>query len=301
MAPTGEYSITAEEANSFLDNVLQMKSTEQWIKANKVAFLEEFIQSMEHHIPFQTISGIAIPDGKRRVPSAADIKADIVSKLGGVCYQINIFCWMLLRALEFDAQLVPSDGLYLQDNHVGIVINGLTGQSSKHFLEVGSSYPSRRLIPLDFEDCSPEYSDSYMKYRFVRREKGTIIFQHEINTVSSLACKYPELIEGEWFSFLFYHTRQSVSVSHFDNRMTKTFTEVGDLNVLTSLRCTAYPNGRLVCIKDSKLMLEDEEHQVQCSYFRSRDEFLQAFQRYFPQFSESMIRAAMKNVQFKLR
>ncbi|XP_063970455.1 uncharacterized protein LOC135157713 [Lytechinus pictus] len=299
MAPTDEHYITAEEAFSFLDNVLHMESAETRIRGDKIIFLGEFIQSMQHYIPFQTITGIAIPDGKRRLPPAADIKADIVSKLGGVCYQINVFCWMLLRALEFDAQLVTSDGFRLKDAHVGVVINGLTGKSSKHLLEVGSSYPSRRLIPLDFEDYSPEYSDSFLKYRFVRQGKGTIIFQHKLNTVSSLARKFPEYIEGEWFSFLSYYTEHYVSIPYFNTPMTNIMTVVNEEDfVLTSLRCTAYPNGRLVCIKDSKLMLEDEGQQVQYSLFRSRDEFLEAFQLYFPQFPESMIKAAMNNVRF---
>nr|XP_054768233.1 uncharacterized protein LOC129275772 [Lytechinus pictus] len=301
MATDDEYNITAEEAFRFMHDVLQMEGTETWIKANKVFFLGEFIKCMHYHIPFQTISGIAIPDGKRRLPSAADIKTDIFSKLGGLCYQINLFCWMLLRALVFDARLLTSDVFGQKDYHIGVIINGLTGNGSKHLLEVGSSYPSRRLIPLNFEHCSPEYSDSYMKYRFVRQGEGTVIFQHKINTVSSLARKHPGFIEGEWFSFIFYNTERSVSVSHFNTAMTSIMTVVNEDDfALTSLRCTAYPNGRLVCIKDSKLMLEDEGQEVQYSHFRSRDEFLEAFQRYFPQFTESMIRAAMKNIQFKL-
>ncbi|XP_041480215.1 uncharacterized protein LOC121427740 [Lytechinus variegatus] len=301
MATDDEYNITADEAFHFLHDVLQMECTETWINANKVFFLGEFIKGMHYHIPFQTISGIAIPDGKRQLPSAADIKTDIFSKLGGICYQINLFCWMLLRALGFDTRLLTSDVFGQKDYHIGVIINGLTGNGSKHLLEVGSSYPSRRLIPLDFENCSPEYFDSYMKYRFIRRGEGTVIFQHKVNTVSSLARKHPEYIEGEWFSFIFYNTERYVSVSHFNTAMTSIMTVVNEDDfALTSLRCTAYPNGRLVCIKDSKLMLEDEGQEVQYSHFRSRDEFLEAFQRYFPQFTQSMIRAAMKNIQFKL-
>ncbi|XP_063955217.1 uncharacterized protein LOC129261313 [Lytechinus pictus] len=302
MASTDEYKITKEEAFHFLDNVLQIESAEMKLKANKVKFLEDVIKAMHHHIPYQTIKRIAMPDEERRLPTAAGIKSDITSKLGGLCYQLQIFSWMLLRALNFDAHLVPMDGMRRENIHVGIVLKDLTCQGSKHLFEVGTSLPTHRLVPLHFDQGSPEYNDSCMTYRFIHDQNGTFIFQPRVSSVSSLATKYPELIDGKWFSFGFIHTEQTVLVSHFDSAtyMRKLFTNVDELFCFIGLLCVSYPNGRLVSIKNSKLTLVDEANQMQHFQFRSDDDFLEAFQRYFPQYPESMIRAAMKNAQFKL-
>lgn len=300
MATTDDYKITEEEAFCFLRDVLQIESAETKLQANKVTFLDEFIKAMEHHIPYQTITGIATPEGNRRLPTAADIKTDIISKVGGLCYQIQIFCWMLLRALEFDVHLAPGDGFHKKNIHVGVVLNGLTYQGSKHLLEVGLGHPTFQLIPLNFEHSSPEYCDSYMRYRYVHQGEGTIIFQPSADTVPLVACQFPEFINDGWFSFISIHTDQSVGVSHFDGAMMNIFIVDTEEYFLASLRCVAYPNGRLVCIKDSKLRLEDEARQMQVSHFRSNNEFIEAFARYFPQFPEDMIKAAMENIQFKL-
>nr|XP_054755352.1 uncharacterized protein LOC129261313 [Lytechinus pictus] len=296
MASTDEYKITKEEAFHFLDNVLQIESAEMKLKANKVKFLEDVIKAMHHHIPYQTIKRIAMPDEERRLPTAAGIKSDITSKLGGLCYQLQIFSWMLLRALNFDAHLVPMDGMRRENIHVGIVLKDLTCQGSKHLFEVGTSLPTHRLVPLHFDQGSPEYNDSCMTYRFIHDQNGTFILQPRVSS---------ELIDGKWFSFGFIHTEQTVLVSHFDSAtyMRKLFTNVDELFCfigLLCMLCVSYPNGRLVSIKNSKLTLVDEANQMQHFQFRSDDDFLEAFQRYFPQYPESMIRAAMKNAQFKL-
>lgn len=86
------------------------------------------------------------------------------------------------------------------------------------------------------------------------------------------------------------------------NRTTTAFYIVvnPDVPFQTSLRCLAFPDDRFVCIKHTTLLKEGEEGRVQKSYFRLLDEILSAFQRYFPQFPEVMIPAAMsdENVSF---
>lgn len=87
---------------------------------------------------------------------------------------------------------------------------------------------------------------------------------------------------------------------YFDDTTTAFYTVVNpDVPFLTSLRCLAFPDDRFVCIKDTTLLKEGEEGRVQKSYFRSRDEILSAFQRYFPQFPESMIIAATSDLNMK--
>lgn len=295
MASPNEYSITREEALCFLRDALQMDSVDTKLKTDKIAFLAELIKAIGHHIPYQTVTGLSTPHEDRRLPTATDIKKDLTSKVGGLCYQLNVFGWMLLRALGFDALLVVGDCLTYKGIHIVVIINNVTEQGSRHIFDVGMGFPILQLIPLDFEQESPEYSDSYMRYRFVRQGDEVLIFQLSVDTNPSEVATHREYIQDGWISFMFIHLDQPVSVPF--SPMTRVFTDV-DLGLffLASLRCLAYPNGRMVCIQDSKLLLEDEEHRVQVSRFTSRDDIVEAFARYFPQFPEDMVNTAIEDV-----
>ncbi|XP_054773256.2 uncharacterized protein LOC129281342 [Lytechinus pictus] len=296
----GDYTMTREEALSFLRDVLMIESAVSKLQSDKPIFLDELITAMGHHIPYQTVKGIATHPDNRILPTASDIKRDITSKVGGLCYQLNIFCWMLLRALDFDAFLVSGDYMHYKDQHVVIIIDSLTGNGSKHFFDVGLGYPTLQLIPLDFEQESPVYFDSYMRYRFVRQGTKVLTLQLSVETNPAQAYHVkPEYICDGWISFIFIYVDHPVTISHFNNSMTDIFTVADPENCyLTSLRCLTYPNGRLTCIKDSKLLLKDEEHRVQVTRFRSRDEVLAAFVRYFPQLPVDMVKTAIKDFEF---
>ncbi|XP_041472346.1 uncharacterized protein LOC121421645 [Lytechinus variegatus] len=299
MASANDYKITREEALSFLQDVLNLESALSKLKTDKIAFLNEFFKAFSHHVPYQTVKALSTPPDARSLPTSADIKKSVTSKEGGLCYQLNLFAWMLLCALEFEAHLVSGDCLVYTDIHVVVIIDNILKKGSRHIFDVGMGFPILRLVPLDFEHQSPVYTDSNTRYRFVR-QGHVIIYQLCKETHQSEAISHREYIQDGWISFIRIHVDQSVPVSHFDNRMTKVFTEIDpDLYFLTSLRCLAFPNGRLVCIKDVKLLLEDEDRQVQVTRFRSRDEVLDAFSRHFPQFPSVMVNGAMDNVNMQ--
>ena len=294
------FTITSEEAFSLLADVLCIPEPEKKLEVNRVAFFGEFMKAMYHHIPWQTISILSTPPQERHLPTPAEIRNDIPTKIGGLCYTRDVFAIGLQRALGYDVILVPSTFLTNKDSHIVLIAENLTGPGSKHLADVGLSVPSFRPIPLDFEETSPEYQDSYLRYRFVRRGDD-VIRQHSFETdPTGYGKDLKDSKEDGWFSYITIHVKRPVDVAHFTPTVGRAYTNVkSGLNILYTIHCCAYPNGRLVYIKNTTFMIQDEEGRVQKSYLRSRDEMVAAFARHFPQIPEKMIQAAIddENVQ----
>ena len=209
--------------------------------------------------------------------------------------------FMLLRALGFRVSLVPSDeqkkSQYMRDAHIVLLAHDVAFKGSAHLVDFGAGYPTFHAIPLDSEHASPEYKDSYLCYRFIR-QGDIIVRQHTTETDPACA---KDCTEDGWFSFYFIYVNKPVDVSYFSKTITPIYTDIhSGLPFLVSLRCFAFPNGRFVCIKDTTLLLENTDGRVVKSYFKSRDEILAAFARYFPQFPEEMINDAMNDENVKL-
>ena len=295
------FRITIDEAFSFLTNVLCVTEPERKLKANQEAFVGDILRAMYHHIPWQTVKNLATPRSERHLPTLAEVKEDVISKLGGRCYTFNVYGMMLLRALGYEVSLVPATVINLVDCHTLLTISNLTNPGSKHMVDFGAGSPSFRPIPLDFEEMSPEYTDSFLRYRFVRQGE-TIIRQHTIESDPAHAGAFKDFaVDDKWFSFFFIHADRPVTAAHFTNIISHFYTDPNHPSGFSlGMYCYSYPNGRLVSIKDTTLLLEDEEGRVQKSYFRSRKEILAAFARYFPQVPHTMIEAAMADGNIKL-
>ena len=83
--------ITTDEAFSFLTNVLCILEPEKKLEANREAFVGDILKAMYHHIPWQTVKNLATPVNERHLPTLAEIKEDVMSKIGGRCYTFNLF------------------------------------------------------------------------------------------------------------------------------------------------------------------------------------------------------------------
>ena len=293
-------SISTDDAFSFLSDVLCISEPGKKLKANRVLFVGDILRAMYHHIPWQTVQNLATPCSERHLPTPAEIKDDVNKKIGGFCYTFNIFGLMLLRALGFKVALVPATVINIVV-HLLLIVKNLTSPGSKHMVDFGAGSPSFRPIPLDFEEISPEYTDSFLRYRFVR-QGDDVIRQHNIQSdpgntmISKLVA-----VDDEWFSFYFIHASRHVTVEHFTSTISGFYTNPDHPSgFLSNMYCYAYPNGRLVRIKNTTLLLEGENGHVQKSYFRSREEILAAFASYFPQIPRRMIEAAMADKNVKL-
>ena len=292
--------LSIEEAFSFLSNVLCISEPEKKLKGNRLSLLAEIQRAMFYHIPYQTLRSLSTPHEERHLPTPVEIKEDVFNKIGGRCYTLNIFGMMLLRALGYDLTLVPSTVMTHEDTHAVLIVNDLIYPGSKHLVDFGSASPTFHPIPLDFEEISPEYTDSHLRYRFVRQGE-TIVRQHRAETDPRHVSLLKEFTTDGWMSFFFIHIDRSVNAAHFASTVSKLYTDADSgFPFLITMYCSAYPNGRLVYIKNTTLLLEDGEGRVQKSYLRSRGDLVAAYARYFPQFPEMMVRAAIDDENIKL-
>ncbi|XP_071501060.1 uncharacterized protein [Diadema antillarum] len=289
--------MTMEEALWFISDVLDVTSPESRLKADRPTFLQDLIDAWKQHIPFQSVSAIAVPQQQRHLPSFEEIKKDVFAKIGGLCYVHNVFFYVFMQTLGYNVTLVTCD-ISFADSHVIIMAHNLTSEGSMHMVDVGSGYPTFTAVPCDFERESPEYHDSFLRYRFVR-DGDLIIRQHHADT-DPRAALWPDRVKDGWYSFIYIHYKEPKKISYFDAVMTRIYTTVlPSPPYLSSPRCMTWPNRRLVCIKDATLLQEIEKGHVQKSYFRSPDEILTAFAKHFPDFPADMVKATWADEHVK--
>ncbi|XP_071507520.1 uncharacterized protein [Diadema antillarum] len=298
---TIESVMTSEEGFRFVRDILGVTSPEDKMTSDPKGLLDDVLYSWQQHIPYQTIRSIATPNKERHRPTLLEIKHDIWAKYGGRCYHSNVGCFMVIKALGYQATLVPGDVLGLKSVHVVIIVYNLSGKGSKHMADVGTGgWPTFQLIPLDFEKESPEYHESFVIYKLVRQ--GNLILRlHNAESDPVGAAGFKKTLKDGWYTYAEIHHEMPVDVSHFDDVMSMLYTEVSEKNpLLSSLWCIAFPNRRLLSIRNTTLLIENEEGQVEKTYFRSREEMIATFVRFFPQYSEDTLNAAMNHENIKL-
>ena len=291
---SGEFSLTTNEAMSFLRQVLGMSSPEHRLQTNRESFLADLVRSFHDHLHWQSFSLFSTPSHERHIPTAAELKRNMFAGLGGVCYDLAFFGLMLLRALGFQAELLSCGFLDLKDLHACTLVKDLTKEGSRHLIDFGNAYPSWRVFPLDFQKSSPEYHDSFLRYRFVL-EDGVLIRQHRVETDPEWGPHFKDHTKDGWYNFFYIHVNNAVDVSYFHEAMETIYSLTCELAAMKSPMLFSYSGGRLLAIRGSTLMIEDEGGVVRKTYFRSIEEITEAFSKHFPQFSLEMIKAALKN------
>ncbi|XP_072179006.1 uncharacterized protein [Diadema setosum] len=277
-----------------------MASPENKMEVDPKALLHELVLAWQHHVPFQTITSIATPHEDRHVPTMPEIKDDILKKMGGCCYQNNVGCYEILRALGFDVSLIACD-IKNRNNHPVPIVNNISHPGSQHLVDVGTSgYPTFLPVPLDFDKESPEFHHSYLVYKFVR-EGDTIIRLHRADCDPAGAQRFG--VKDGWYPFMVIHHKNPVEAAHFKVTMEKIYIKVlPSPPFLISPRVSAFPDGRFVCINNTTLLLESEEDpgKVQKTYLKSLDELLDTYARFFPQLPRQLVQTALADANVHL-
>ncbi|XP_071508752.1 uncharacterized protein [Diadema antillarum] len=293
--------MTSEEGFRFLRDVLGVASPEDKMTSDPKGLLDDVVCHWRQVIPYQTIHSVATPNKDRRRPTLLEIKNDIWAKHGGRCYHNNVGCYVVIKALGYQATLVPGDVLETKSCHVVIMVFNLSGEGSKHMLDVGTgNFPTFQLIALDFERESPEYHESFLIYKLVRQ--GDLILRlHNAESDPVGAACFEKTLQDGWYTYVEIHHEMPVRVSYFDYVMSMLYTEISEENpLLSNVWCIAFPNRRLLAIRNTTLLVENEEGHVEKTFFRSREEMIETFARFFPQFSEDVLNAAMDDENIKL-
>lgn len=107
-------------------------------------------------------------------PTIEEIKADILSGKGGLCYSMNVFIKLLLEALGYSVAHLTSDVNQHSNNHLLTIAYNLKVPGDRYLVDV-AGFPTFVPVPLDFKVESPVYFFSFLRYKFLHRD-GKVIW-----------------------------------------------------------------------------------------------------------------------------
>lgn len=286
--------LSKEEAIQFITDVLGISDPEKKLQEDHVTFLNEIIMAIHCSVPFQNITLLIQDVADQHVPTVEEIKADLMGKKGGLCYTIGVFGTYLLQALGYDAYLCAgSITIFDSNNHVICIVRNLTNPRSLHMVDAWSGWPTFEAVPLDFQDESPIYNFSFLKFKFVR--KGTFIQRYHRNEES-----YPFHTDQHfngWRKVCEFDMAIPRDISSFAQPMSRVYKQPGDLSpFLVSFRAITYKDLKLIAIRDDMLLLEKDDHKVESTKLQSRKEVCEAVGKYFPQFTAEDVMKALDSV-----
>ena len=262
--------LSQAEALSFLSDVLRLCGAERKLREKKYDLLCEILRAFHEVVPFQSLTLVAEPFSDRHKPTLTEVVTEVLSGRGGLCYTLNIFMKFLLEALDYDVYLVNSTVNLTKPNDHVITIACIHGE--KYLVEVGCGYPTFKPIPLNFKEESPAYENSFIKYKFKWVSKEEVERQH----LFYAPC-------ATWRRFNSFNITPK-SLQDIDKPMNEaySYTSKNALLFHTILRAVKFTSGKAVCIRDMKLLKEDDAHILQETKLSSESEFLETVKEHFP-------------------
>lgn len=158
-----------ERAEVFVTEVLHLPHPDRLFQKDKLGLLSQIVVTFQAVIPFQNFSLMAVPLSKRRVPTMETNIKEVEAGRGGLCYTLNTFMKLLLEALGYTVHHVLSTVKY-PDNHIITMVYDIVFPGDKYLIEVGVGSPTFRPIPINFENESPVYEDSFVKYKYAWKD-----------------------------------------------------------------------------------------------------------------------------------
>ena len=282
--------LTKSEAVEFVAKKLKVEFSEDRFEENKLELLNEIIKAFFRVIPFHNITLLCLEKNARRAPLPTEIRDAMLSTWGGLCFVNNAGFKFILEALGFDVSLVGAEVTH-PNNHAIILA---TIDNIQYLVDVGCGYPAFNAIPLNFEDESPVYSQSFSTYKFVRKG-DTIERLHLRNTEKHMIAGNPKYDKqaDTWIRFYDFKI-EPVSLSFFDGPMNDVYTVPGTSPFLISLRVVTFENNRCIAIRDTSLLTEGDDNVLHEEKLGSLDEIKAAILKLCPQISSDAVDKALK-------
>jgi hypothetical protein len=95
MKPRQTPLLTRDEAMLYLHDELHVDTST--MRTHPIAFITLVTSALHRTVPFQSFSLLLLPRAFRRLPLHAQIKRDVLARVGGCCYVLNVWLRELLR------------------------------------------------------------------------------------------------------------------------------------------------------------------------------------------------------------
>ncbi|XP_071953231.1 uncharacterized protein [Antedon mediterranea] len=284
--------LSIKEALGFLEDNLRITEVENKLKENRPELLKELLYNFIHVAPFQSIRTLSTKPDDRHLPSFQEIKEDIFDGKGGLCYALNQFIKELLNVLNYDVYYAQMAILDVDKSHVMVMVRNLIKPGDLHLVDVGMGHGSSDPIPLDFKEESPVYHIGFLYLKFVR-EDNVIIRYHKHDK----KYEFPVNIDSKAWHVFGRITITPQDLDVFKPIMRDIYTVPGAFGTspfLTELRCVIFEKGKIVAIKDTVLLVENDEHQLEVQEMTTHAQIISKVLKHFPSFSREMIEDALQ-------
>ena len=285
--------LSLEEAENFAVEVLKVPYSAERVKNDSISLLNELIRAFHATIPFQDLILISKPLKERRIPTIEQVKEDVLSGRGGLCYTLNTFMKYFLEALGYGAHHVASTVVKVGDH----IMTRVDIARDKFIVDVGCGYPTFEAIPVNFEKESPFYKHSFVEYKFVRLKEGdggNVFGRRHRSTKHGNEFKRKTDEDGCWQFYQVDLTPRSLDF-FIESAMTTVYTTPGYTPLHDSLRVVVFPvKGGMYGFNDKTQLVENDSGKLDSKELTS-DEVIQAVATRFPMLTEA-VKTAVANL-----
>lgn len=269
--------LSHQEALDFVSDVLKISISNK----GNLELLNQLIQSFHETIPFQSVTLQAKPVQERGMPTLEEVKAEIMSKRGGLCYTVNTFMKYLLEELGFKVYHAKCSKKIDYDHIATIaIVAGL-----RYLVDVGSGYPTLEAIPIDFENESQIYLHSFLEYKFIKEEGSSdkVLRLHKKGDFRQSSARSSCTDDPSWrIACIIDPTPRGISF--FEKQMSMIYSSPDCLILHTSLRIIQFPNKQAIILRDKQLYVEDSDThelvlQEECT---TQDDTIKKIKQLFP-------------------
>ncbi|KAH9502778.1 hypothetical protein Btru_069763 [Bulinus truncatus] len=299
---------TKEEAFDFLKNILDVKEAEMRLSTDRKGLLDNIVTNMQTRLLFNNMRLLSDPPESRHRPTFEEIKLDLKNGIGGLCYNLNVAAYYLIKAIGYDAVLAHgtcTSSTRFEDNHVFVYINNVEKSKDKFLLEAGFGFPTFRVINLDFDKESPIYIDSFIEYKYIKHE-GLIMRMHRKGELVKGSVNTPDgvnfFLDG-WRRFYFADPeRYTNDIEEFFAPFDKVFQNPSASPFHMSFRVVGFPSRKAVMVVNDKTLIENDQGELVATVIEGGDEgIIQTVQKHFPAIPEELSRNALKNWRKSLK
>ncbi|XP_071947480.1 uncharacterized protein [Antedon mediterranea] len=284
--------LSLQEAHAFLENKLSITNIEEKLKKNRFNLMREILYKFLHVEPFQNVINLSTRPEDRHLPSFQEIKEDMFGERGGRCYVANQFMKELLSTIGFDVFNCSCIVLKSGSNHVCLIVRHLTKAGDLHIIDVGLGHATWDPIPLDFQDESPVYHVGFLYFKFVRN--GSVISRMHKH---DKRYEFPGNIDSKAWHVFGEIDLTPREIDYFKPVCTAMYTIPGAHKspFLEDLTLVKFENEKIIAIKNSTLLFENDNHQLEAEKIETFGELISVILDHFPNFSRDVIKAAIRS------
>ncbi|KAK3757898.1 hypothetical protein RRG08_031544 [Elysia crispata] len=295
---SGYSMFTHEEALEFLTNQLGVADAQDRLSWDRRTLLDEITTNLQIRLPFTNLGLMSIERDERRRPNLGEIKRDVLSGKGGLCYHLNVANFYILKALGFNVVLA-SAAIPVWKTHIIVYVHNVEKTGDTFLAEAGVGYPTFRAICLDHDE-TPTFRDSFLEYKYIKRD-GKLLRLHRQGDLGGGRSLKPVCIDG-WRVVYTADLKGTSNIEEFYPKFDQMY--IYHLQAQDPLitqfhavfRLVQFPEKRAVIISNQKLILEKDNGLLETEVLEDGDDaILRAVRRYFPAIPEDMATRALAN------